>query len=480
MSPADSTRPPTGQRSLAAIVFSDALGFSARVTENEERALRTIEADLALMADICARYDGQVVKNTGDGLMMLFSSAVHAVHCAIEIQRRLGEPGRGPSADRFEHRLGVHLGDVILTADDALGDGVNVAARLQEHAEPGGICMSQTVYEVVRNSLAVPVVGPEPLELKNIERVQALRIGPKDLGRHAPKRRRASGSWKGIGYAWITAGIIVLAGAIAFLGYSVMEGLRSVSESQRSPASAPAAEPGPEPPPAAGSAPVAAEPSPPVTPAPAPSSATLAPPPAPPTQETREPEAAPATPPDAPSSQPGGAVDPRARRRAQPGATPGATPEALESRDEVERRRDEARRTYQFGAFADWLSAQEDLRSVAPIQNMVRRYRALGEMMTWLQAAVAAATPERPLQLRADLASGQEEARAWGADGRVVFAGRGGRRLIGWTDIPPRAVGALIEAANRADPPTGREVQVRRAWSRAFTEEYAPRTPRAP
>ena len=178
MTESDSRRTSSGQRTLAAIVFTDAVDFSARVTEDEPAALDAMRRDVATMTESCRRYDGQVVKNTGDGLMMLFGSAVQAVHCAVDIQRRFAEAARlGTESRKLWHRIGVHLGDVVLANGDALGDGVNIAARLQEHAEPGGICLSQTVFEVVRSSLAVPVGKPQRLELKNVEAVQALQIG---------------------------------------------------------------------------------------------------------------------------------------------------------------------------------------------------------------------------------------------------------------------------------------------------------------
>ena len=197
-------------------------GRLQRVGDGGRRtALGTVRRDLEMMSVACRQSDGQLVENTGDWLLLLFASAVQAVHCAIEIQRRLGEAAHlRPAADTFEHRIGVHLGDVVLSAGDAFGDGVNVAARLQEHADPGGIWMSQTVFEVVRSSLAVPVEGPQRLELKNVETVQALRIGPRTLtGQVAPRRASRTGATRG--YAWIAAGIVVLGAAIAYVGYSL-------------------------------------------------------------------------------------------------------------------------------------------------------------------------------------------------------------------------------------------------------------------
>jgi class 3 adenylate cyclase len=449
---------------LAAIVFTDAVDFSAQVTEDESAALKAVRRDLATMSDLCRQFDGQVVKNTGDGLMMLFASAVQAVHCGIEIQRRLAETARIlPTASVFQHRIGVHLGDVVLTEGDALGDGVNVAARLQEHAEPGGLCMSQTVYEVVRSSLVVPVEGPQPLELKNIETVQALRIGPRALtGQIARRARGRKGGSRG--YVWIAAGIVILAGAIAYVGYSVTEGLKSVSRGQPAapapsgaqPATAQAAPPSPSP-----QAPAPA--SPPVMP---PATRPAAPPAS----------AEPAPPPPAVSEPPAAASGARPRK---PPLSEGGKPAAALERAEVEQRRATARSTYAFGEFADWMQAQPELRAVPQAQMAIRHYRTLDQMMSWLKSVVGSASPEQPLLTSPDPTAGVA-AKAWGADGRVVFTGASGTRTAEWSQLPPRMVAGLYEAANRAKPPAGAEGPQRRLWGRAFAEEYGLRPAREP
>lgn len=158
-----------GQRQLAAIVFTDVAGFSAKASENEERVLRRVKEDLDLLKGLSAPYHGNVVKTTGDGLLVSFASAVDAVSFSIEGQRRIGARNETlPPADRLEHRMGIHLGDIFLSESDAMGDGVNIAARLQAEAEPGGICISQTVYDVVKNKLSIRAVSIGPRELKNI------------------------------------------------------------------------------------------------------------------------------------------------------------------------------------------------------------------------------------------------------------------------------------------------------------------------
>jgi class 3 adenylate cyclase len=167
-----------GQRQLAAIVFTDVAGFSLKASGDEERVLRRVKDDLELLTSLAGIYHGNVVKTTGDGLLVSFTSAVDAVSFAIEGQRRVGVRNESlPLEDRFEHRMGIHLGDIFISESDAMGDGVNIAARLQAEAEPGGICISQTVYDVVKNKLSIRAVSLGPRELKNIrEAIYAYRV----------------------------------------------------------------------------------------------------------------------------------------------------------------------------------------------------------------------------------------------------------------------------------------------------------------
>ena len=170
-----------GQRSLAAIVFTDTSNFSALMSRDEERTRRLIARDLKNMRLACQGSGGQVVKSTGDGLLMLFTSAVQAVGCALEIQRNIREQNRAlRSSERLWHRIGVHLGDVFRDHNDVMGDGVNIAARLQAEGRPGGVCVSSTVYEVVQNRLPFYVVRRGTRKLKNVGNVLVYQIAPSD------------------------------------------------------------------------------------------------------------------------------------------------------------------------------------------------------------------------------------------------------------------------------------------------------------
>lgn len=161
-----------GHRTLATVVFTDCVGFSARMSVDEEHTLILIRRDLARMKKLCEEFEGRVLKSTGDGLLMYFSSAVKAVECAVKIQREIAEAGTQMSPkDVLMHRIGIHLADMYITEADVMGNGVNIAARLQTEAEPGGICISQTVYDVAKLGFQVQTEYLGPRELKNIREV---------------------------------------------------------------------------------------------------------------------------------------------------------------------------------------------------------------------------------------------------------------------------------------------------------------------
>ncbi|UBF27793.1 adenylate/guanylate cyclase domain-containing protein [Kovacikia minuta CCNUW1] len=161
-----------GQRTLATVVFTDCVGFSARMSVDEDHTLDLIRRDLKLMKQLCENYEGRVLKSTGDGLLMCFISAVKAVEYAIEVQRNLTEKASKLAPhDALKHRIGIHLADIFINETDVMGNGVNIAARLQTLADPGGICISQTVYDVVKAGLNVGTRYLGPRELKNIREI---------------------------------------------------------------------------------------------------------------------------------------------------------------------------------------------------------------------------------------------------------------------------------------------------------------------
>jgi adenylate cyclase len=142
-------------RRLAAILAADVAGYSRLMGADEEGTHERLRAHLReLIEPKIAEHRGRIVKNTGDGFLAEFASVVDAVRCAVEVQRGMAERSAGtPPEKRIEFRIGINLGDVIAEAEDIFGDGVNVAARLEALAEPGGICVSRVVRDQVRDRL---------------------------------------------------------------------------------------------------------------------------------------------------------------------------------------------------------------------------------------------------------------------------------------------------------------------------------------
>lgn len=163
---------------LAAIVFTDVVGSTPKMVSDQKQMLDCLKRDFQIMRDICQQYQGQILKSMGDGLLMYFESAVKAVECAQSIQLEIASRGANlTEPELLEHRIGIHVGDVFLSEGDVLGAGVNIAARLQGQAEPGGICISQMVYDTVKDHLFLPVENMGLRELKGIPyRVQLYRV----------------------------------------------------------------------------------------------------------------------------------------------------------------------------------------------------------------------------------------------------------------------------------------------------------------
>jgi TolB-like protein/class 3 adenylate cyclase len=158
-------------RRLAAIVAADVAGYSRLMGLDEAGTARALREHRAAIDPIVARFGGRIVKTTGDGVLLEFPSVVAAVECAVAVQNLMVERNEQVSEDlRMLFRLGVNLGDVLVQGDDILGDGVNVAARLEGIAEPGGICVSDNVYQQVRGKVEVSFDDLGEQQLKNIAR----------------------------------------------------------------------------------------------------------------------------------------------------------------------------------------------------------------------------------------------------------------------------------------------------------------------
>src|ERR1700683_3943345 len=170
-------------RKIAAILAADVVGFSRLAGADEDRTLarwRALRSDL--IDPTIAVHNGRVVKRTGDGSIVEFRSVVDAVRCAIEVQNAMVERNAGVTEDRrIVFRIGIHLGDVVEEADgDLMGDGVNIAARLESVAGPGAICLSEDAYRQVKARLDLAVTDLGATQLKNISepiRVYSLQVG---------------------------------------------------------------------------------------------------------------------------------------------------------------------------------------------------------------------------------------------------------------------------------------------------------------
>ena len=194
------------ERRLTAILAADVAGYSRLTGMDEEGTHAQLTGHLRSLVDPkIAEHCGRVVKNTGDGLLAEFSSVVEAVRCAVDIQRGMVERNaKVPQGKRVEFRIGINFGDIIIDRGDIFGDGVNVAARLEGFAEPGGICVSARVQEDVRGKLDVAFEDAGDQHFKNIERpVRTFRVLLNGARQSALPRNRA--------------GAVVLAGVLALL-----------------------------------------------------------------------------------------------------------------------------------------------------------------------------------------------------------------------------------------------------------------------
>jgi adenylate cyclase len=182
----------TEHRKLAAIMFTDMVGYSALAQRNEGLALELLEEHRRFLRSIFPKHEGSEIKTIGDGFLVEFSSALAAVQCGIEIQEAITKRNSAnPSQGNFEVRIGIHAGDVVRRADDMIGDGVNIAARIVPLAGVGGICISQQVFDQIEHRVAQSLKRMGPVKLKNMMRplevywvgYEGAASGPPDLVR---------------------------------------------------------------------------------------------------------------------------------------------------------------------------------------------------------------------------------------------------------------------------------------------------------
>ena len=158
----------TVERKLAAVMFTDIVGFTKIMTESEDTAISILKAQDDIFNPLLEKFSGNLLKKMGDGLLIEFSSAVNAVDCALNIQSAIKEYNETDS-DEFHIRIGIHLGDVLMLGDDILGDGVNIASRIEPLASPDGICITEAVQQSIKSKLKVDARRISEVDLKHID-----------------------------------------------------------------------------------------------------------------------------------------------------------------------------------------------------------------------------------------------------------------------------------------------------------------------
>jgi len=225
------------QRRLAAILAADVVGYSRLMGADEEGTLTQLKGHRRDLVDPkIAEHRGRIVKTTGDGMLVEFASVVDALRCGVEAQRGMAERNADmPQDKRIEFRVGIHQGDIIIDGDDIFGDGVNVAARLEALAEPGGICVSGRVQEDACGKLDIPFEDMGEQSLKNISKpIRVYRVVPNGPRGALGNKNNAFPSrwWKVIGLR--RAGVALLAALLVIFGTAYWRFQRS--ELQSSPA----------------------------------------------------------------------------------------------------------------------------------------------------------------------------------------------------------------------------------------------------
>jgi TolB-like protein/class 3 adenylate cyclase/Tfp pilus assembly protein PilF len=174
------------ERRLAAVLAADVAGYSRLMGADEVGTARTLREHRVVTDALVSKHGGRIVKTTGDGVLLEFPSVVDAVECAVAVQAVMTERNEGvPAERRMLFRIGINLGDILIEGDDIIGDGVNVAARLEGIAESGGICISSSAYDQVRGKVAVEFADLGEQKLKNIARpIRAYAVG---VGEHSDR-----------------------------------------------------------------------------------------------------------------------------------------------------------------------------------------------------------------------------------------------------------------------------------------------------
>src|SRR5512136_2312889 len=205
------------KRKLTAILNADVKGYSRLIGEDEKGTVRTLNAYMDLMTGLIRQHRGRVVGTAGDSMLAEFASVVDAVECAVEIQKELKTRNADlPENRRMEFRIGVNLGDVIEDGEQILGDGVNIAARLESLSDAGGICISGTAFDQVENKLSLGYKYLGDQTVKNIAkpvRVYRVLMEPEVAGKVIGEKQAKPRQWQ-MATMGLVIGLIVVVAAI--------------------------------------------------------------------------------------------------------------------------------------------------------------------------------------------------------------------------------------------------------------------------
>jgi class 3 adenylate cyclase len=238
--PSESAKPDPQslERKLSTILSADVAEFSRLMSEDEEGTLRTFRGHKEIFESLVAMHRGRVFNTAGDAILAEFNSAVEAVRCATDIQTALGTRNdKLPPNRQVRFRIGVNLGDVMVQGQDLLGDGVNVAARLQTAAEPGGVCISGSVHDQIRNKLSLTFHSLGERTYKNIAQpVRTFSVMEAEGGAVLPTPRPSAGGSRTGTYAAIAVVLLLLLGG----GYwAYMRNAAGKSEAAQTPVAPP-------------------------------------------------------------------------------------------------------------------------------------------------------------------------------------------------------------------------------------------------
>ena len=211
------------KRKLTAILSADVKGYGRLMGEDEKGTVRTLNEYKEVMTGLIQHHHGRVVDATGDNLMAEFASVVDAVECAVEIQKELKTRNAGlPENRRMEFRIGINLGDVIEDGDRIFGDGVNIAARMESMADAGGICISGTAFDQVKNKLPLGYEYRGEQTVKNIAepvRVYKVLMEPESAGKLIGEKKVIPRQWQMATVGLVVAVIVVVAAVVIWKLY---------------------------------------------------------------------------------------------------------------------------------------------------------------------------------------------------------------------------------------------------------------------